>query len=257
MSHIRSRDTGRIYGLSFHARSTASGKRIPEILFTVSFARIANPDLRERLRQLGEEESLFTKCGRYHEENETGNYRFALSARYREASAEVIGVLVRMLQAPLFEKYQREESADSLQLFSVLMAPKWLSGYVFPTWRHWLTRTGQAADAKREKSRYSGALPAEVTTAMRQTWQAIAVREWKRYRTECSARIRDDGRFMLGCFGNACDIAIYPDNDDGAETDEAYSEYSCHNLDCSTQQLTLLAGLAALHDVADKELCAS
>ncbi|HUQ30429.1 MAG TPA: hypothetical protein VM103_02820, partial [Candidatus Paceibacterota bacterium] len=255
--HTRSRDTGRIYGLSFHSSSTAGGKTIPEILVTVSFARIANLEMRERLRQLGKEDPLFTKCGSYHEEKETGHYRFTLSARHLETSAEVMGVLVRMLQTPLFEKYQREEPADSLQLLSVLVAPQWLGGYIYPTLRHWLTRTGMEADKKRVAHQYAGMLPVEIETAMQLTWRTIASKELKRYRTDCRASIREDGRFLLGCYGNACDVAIYPDGDDGATADYVLSEYACHNLDFAAQQLTLFTGIAALHTVADRELQSS
>lgn len=57
---------------------------------------------------------------------------------------------------------------------------------------------------------------------------------------------------MLGCFGNACDIDIYPDHTCG-EMDEPYVRFSCHNLDTAAQQMTLLAGLAKLCELARAE----
>lgn len=60
-----------------------------------------------------------------------------------------------------------------------------------------------------------------------------------------------DGRFTLQCPGNACDIGAYPDMNH--ERDKGL-QFSCHNLDTPLQQLTLFAGLSALHDLAAKDL---
>ncbi len=62
-----------------------------------------------------------------------------------------------------------------------------------------------------------------------------------------------DGFITIDCPGNAC--GIHPDHNAGLriEKDEGY-EFTCHNVDSPAQQLTLLAGLAALHDKARKEI---
>ncbi len=62
--------------------------------------------------------------------------------------------------------------------------------------------------------------------------------------------IRESGGLVLDCPGDAC--GIHPC--DWYFTEGKGYEFSCHNVDTPAQQLTLLAGLAALHDKARKEL---
>ena len=58
-----------------------------------------------------------------------------------------------------------------------------------------------------------------------------------------------NGRLIMDCPGNAC--GINPDEEWGEKDDRGY-KFSGHNVDNPMQQLTLLAGLAALHDEARK-----
>lgn len=58
------------------------------------------------------------------------------------------------------------------------------------------------------------------------------------------ANIRQGGGLSIDCPGDAC--GIHPDSW-GIEKGRGY-KFSCHNVDTAAQQLTLLAGLAALHD---------
>jgi len=62
----------------------------------------------------------------------------------------------------------------------------------------------------------------------------------------------NDGWLVIDCPGNAC--GIYPS--DGFTRGKG-CEFTCHNLDTSVQQITLIAGLAALHDRARKEISIS
>jgi len=64
------------------------------------------------------------------------------------------------------------------------------------------------------------------------------------------ARSARDGRFVSDCPGDAC--GLHP-ADWYKREDHGY-EFGCHNVDTPIQQLTLLAGLAALHDSARKEI---
>jgi hypothetical protein len=60
--------------------------------------------------------------------------------------------------------------------------------------------------------------------------------------------VESDGRPIITCPGNACDFAVYPD---GVDLGESYpKEMHSHNVDTPTQQLSLLYGLACLHDLA-------
>ena len=57
-----------------------------------------------------------------------------------------------------------------------------------------------------------------------------------------------NGRLIMDCPGDAC--GLHPSEDYGGEKEETGYKFSCHNVDSPMQQLTLLAGLAALHDEA-------
>jgi len=95
-------------------------------------------------------------------------------------------------------------------------------------------------------------IPEEVVRAMRQAWRATAPGFAKKYSHHCSAVAHEDGRFLLKCFGNACDLGVYPDAI-WEGMGEKPVHFSCHNLDSAEQQLTLLAGLAKLCELARKE----
>jgi hypothetical protein len=59
-----------------------------------------------------------------------------------------------------------------------------------------------------------------------------------------------NGRLNVNCPGDAC--GLHPADSFGPERERGY-KFACHNVDNSMQQITLLAGLAALHDKARKE----
>jgi len=87
-------------------------------------------------------------------------------------------------------------------------------------------------------------VPKEVMKAMHTAWKALTPSDMHRWVSECRGCITSDGRFMLQCLGNACDLSIYPDQ---MYTDGNVSvAFACHNVDSAMQQLTLLAGFASL-----------
>ena len=59
-----------------------------------------------------------------------------------------------------------------------------------------------------------------------------------------------NGRLIMDCPGDAC--GVYPSEDYLNDKEETGYKFSCHNVDNPMQQLTFLAGLAALHDKARK-----
>jgi hypothetical protein len=79
------------------------------------------------------------------------------------------------------------------------------------------------------------------------------------YRFMFNAKIKDwifehdfrayvnEGFLIVDCPGNACGLNPTSFNSFYGEKNNGY-EFSCHNVDTPAQQLTLLAGLAALHD---------
>jgi hypothetical protein len=60
-----------------------------------------------------------------------------------------------------------------------------------------------------------------------------------------------NGWLNVSCPGNAC--GLNPDSSSDLRPGRGY-KFSCHNTDSPLQQITLLAGLAALHDQARKEI---
>lgn len=113
-------------------------------------------------------------------------------------------------------------------------------GYVYPAARSWLLKQG------------AGPLQDSVHEAMREAWKALAPFNLHSYADECNAGVTKDGRFMFGCFGNACDVSIYPDSG-WTDDPENFCPFSCHNLDIAYQQLTLLAGLATMIALMEEE----
>lgn len=65
------------------------------------------------------------------------------------------------------------------------------------------------------------------------------------------AWVHDGGRITLDCPGDACGIYIPPE---GIQDESRGRKFSCHNVDTPAQQLTLLVGLAVLHDKAREEM---
>ena len=59
-----------------------------------------------------------------------------------------------------------------------------------------------------------------------------------------------NGRIIMDCPGDAC--GVHPSEDYWDDKEETGYKFSCHNVDNPMQQLTFLAGLAALHDKARK-----
>lgn len=89
----------------------------------------------------------------------------------------------------------------------------------------------------------------EVVAAMKATWCAVTKAELHRYNSDCEhSWVRKSGAFTLNCFGNACDLSVYPDQFLGASCEMV--SIGCHNLDHTDQQLTLLAGLAKICQLA-------
>lgn len=64
----------------------------------------------------------------------------------------------------------------------------------------------------------------------------------------------EDGWLNVSCPGNAC--GLNPEHNAGYDMKRRGLGYkfNCHNIDTPVQQITLLAGLAALHDKARKAL---
>jgi hypothetical protein len=90
----------------------------------------------------------------------------------------------------------------------------------------------------------------EIVEAMQLTYQTIFdSNQYKEYDFRASID-HDDGWINISCPGDACDI-----NPSNGRVEKGLGyEFSSHNVDTPAQQLTLLVGLAALHDKARREI---
>jgi hypothetical protein len=118
----------------------------------------------------------------------------------------------------------------------------WLSVEIMGWLRHY-------AAANTQVNNVAGMHP-EVIRAMQAAWHAMSTPNLKRFTgpRDIYGWIQTSGAFSLNCFGNACDLSVYPDQ--VHEGDDGPTEFSCHNLDSADQQLTLLAGLAKIYELA-------
>jgi len=121
-------------------------------------------------------------------------------------------------------------------------------GYVSESVREWLKK--QAGQHTRSIHGHTP-LPQPITKAMQQAWSAMASDRWEMWTKECGGFVAEDGRFSLVCFGNACDLAIYPDHETWSRGESV--RFGCHNLDHAVQQLTLVSGLARLCQLARED----
>ncbi len=125
-----------------------------------------------------------------------------------------------------------------------------VGGYLAESFIRWLEIYA------RDKIEKRGLFPAtpmhpEVLDAMRTTWHAISSVGEKKRSSDISGWIQPSGCFTLICFGNACDLSVYPDQMTGEGC--RMVELGSHNLDDAPQQLTLLAGLATLLQLVASE----
>jgi len=116
-----------------------------------------------------------------------------------------------------------------------------VGGYLSTEVISWLRKVASAAP----KNQQGIEIPAQVLAAMRSAWCAATSLEGAEWSRECRGYIWKDGRLSLICFGDACDLSIYPEHVYPDERDFPCA-FSCHNLDTAPQQVTLLAGLATI-----------
>lgn len=125
-----------------------------------------------------------------------------------------------------------------------------VGGYVSASLLEWLQSYAAQGEKIGDILEDSVPLPDEVVEAMEMTWRAVSPKDMHEWTREIYGWIRPEGHFSLNCFGNACDLSVYPD-------ERVYPGRSvrlgCHNLDSAQQQLTLLAGLIQLCQLAREE----
>ena len=168
-------------------------------------------------------------------------------------ASATISMLLRALGFPIDE----ESSSNKHQVIEITTCVEHRSegyghavgGYLSSSVIQWL-REYAKSKASGDGLNESAQLPTEVLESMRTTWRAVTGREQQEYAEgrHINGWVRDSGAFSLICFGDACDLSVYPDQV-RSELEEM-TQFSCHNLDLSEQQLTLLAGLAKICELA-------
>lgn len=124
-----------------------------------------------------------------------------------------------------------------------------VGGHLSSTVHEWLKKYAKGEEKIRGIIEVAPMHP-EVIQAQQATWHAISTEHKRKYasRSHIYGWMRDSGAFSLNCFGNACDLSVYPDS--WLDREDGPIELRCHNLDNSDQQLTLLAGLAKICQLA-------
>ena len=96
----------------------------------------------------------------------------------------------------------------------------------------------------------------EVEEAMFLAWNTMGVFKVRKQKGpnpygDFRAHFRENGAFFLNCVGNACSLDTM---DWWTRGKGEGHDLGCHNLDAPAQQLCLISGLAAMLDIADKEI---
>lgn len=228
----------RLHAISQKWETYAAAYCDADVLFT-----LPNPDLFGRI------EFGYGSCGFVVTGGGRAHFGIELSRDKVYCCALSMKLLTMALAVPMDERLSNQLQQADLSLRCDRFESKGyghgVSGYVSTRITQWLLRqTGDDTAVP---------VPAEIVSAMRSTWSAVAPFGSERWARECRGSIQRDGRFILDCFGDACDLALYPESVFGDIRDEPFVEIGCHNLDTAEQQLTLLAGFAKLCEIARRD----
>ena len=153
-----------------------------------------------------------------------------------------IYLLTTAMNVPEVESSTGERMVDLTVISGVGAYGHAVGGYLSPAVPNWLKEQVKDYFGQPDVGFYAPGNP-DVLDAMQFTWLAVSPDAMKEHDDSVRMSIQKDGAFSLICFGDACDLSVYPDAL-RYETDQV--ELACHNLDTAVQQLTLLAGLARL-----------
>lgn len=257
------------YDLSFVAPDRVRRTK-PQLVFTIHEQHL--PELTKRLHTLasrwrenvyleaptefilplpdmfGRVEFGYGSCGSVTSEGQRLSLRLELSQKKLFHLTATIHLLTVALSLPFAEKFSNRLQPVSI---STGCGKDWMhghtvDGFISAEVHSWIFKKV----SRLKEPSWSKLGPRPIVTAMKQAWRAVNTKEDQHWSTSCSARFTGDGRFILECLGDACDLAIYPDS---LGMKGSSIEFGCHNLDQARQQITLLAGLAKLCELATKD----
>jgi hypothetical protein len=261
-------DKPHIYDLSF-LPSRKKGKEKAEFVFSIRTEEM--PELLRRLERIlsHSSETVHEYFGRPHEfafegDDLFGGVGFGRCARFTHEddrtllhvevgkgeatpfTAQTMHMIFYALSSPLQEGVKR----NRLQLIDIMTSCERGMPYGHAVTGHISSTIFRTLVQRAAKTHEDTPLPKSVIAAMKNAWLAGGGAQLLvKY---CGGFFSPDGRFILRCPGNACDIAIYPDNVYDASGVHG-TDFSCHNLDTALQQITLLAGLVTLVQTVEKE----
>lgn len=193
-------------------------------------------------------------CGYVRENEQTVSFHFILATSTMFRVAKTLDLLMTCLGGG-FDGIPPANEQQQVDL--MIMTDRHRSagyghavgGYASTQLTNWLRAYHQEVTKEPLPKERSGRtlveMPPIVVQAMQTTWSTVT--QSSAFTEQCRGQIDNEGRFWLTCFGDACDLAIYPDERIDSEYGAAMA---CHNLDGVNQQLTLLAGLAKLCELA-------
>ena len=158
--------------------------------------------------------------------------------------AEAISASFSVFTTLLNWKCETDTSADFPQLLTVNTMTREglhggsLDGKISIPLRKWLSSFTDHAN-----------IPEMIQAMITAYNQMLGLRGYQQFSFQ--VYVRKSGGFIADCPGDAC--GIYPSDNWHMKEGEGY-KFSCHNVDDAVQQITLLAGLAALSDKARKEI---
>lgn len=269
------RAVGRWYGLSFRPADTSQSAAICITIYEPCVTRLSM--LAQRFRHKDEMVRAFRassyECdltkgfgfdGSIVAVGLEGNYRvleapLTTAARHLNLAGS-ISELFALLQWPGFdlqageEPWQLDGTREQQVLLTSDINPNGglhsspLYGYTSSALIDWV-------EGKYQEGWYEVTLAEE---AMLETWNTLTTQPKRVARPSIGCGLADDflvrvgenGRFLLRTIGNSCEVET---EDWSTRRKGEGLRLGCHNLDSPIQQLSLLAGLARLHELAEQD----
>ena len=197
----------------------------------------------------------YKRCGYWTVEGDSVHLRLQLRPYpWTSYCALTLFILTRVLAVP----FEDQPTSNRVQPLDLQTSCEYrdagyghaIGGYVSAEVITWL-RSYAAGKVRRLGIIEAAPMHPEVISATQAAWYAVSQPNLRKYASNRAIYgwIREEGAFSINCFGDACDLSIYPDAI-GFRWDGYPVTLSCHNLDSANQQLALLAGLAKICQLA-------